>query len=143
MTICTFEKRKLLSTIKVGRGLAPAETLLTDVRRIVEDELLLLPLRYQFLQISKYVIIPNHLHAIFTINAPMEAGASPRPTLMDMVCTLKSLCTRRCKKGVYTDKLWQTSFYEHIIRNENDYKSIWQYIENNPAKWAEDKYYVD
>ena len=38
-------------------------------------------------------------------------------------------------------KLWQRSYYDHVIRNEADYLRIWQYIDENPAKWAEDEYY--
>ncbi|MBN1650651.1 MAG: hypothetical protein JW857_04955 [Bacteroidales bacterium] len=34
---------------------------------------------------------------------------------------------------------WQSDFYDHIIRNNGDYKRIKNYIANNPAKWAEDK----
>lgn len=37
--------------------------------------------------------------------------------------------------------LWQRGYYEHIIRNEQDYLQIWEYIENNPVRWAEDRYY--
>lgn len=37
--------------------------------------------------------------------------------------------------------IWQRSFYDHIIRNEQDYNEIWQYIENNPQKWSEDRFY--
>jgi REP element-mobilizing transposase RayT len=140
ITICTHQKKRLLSVIKVGRGLAPAETLLTDIGKIVETELLALPLRYDDLLIEKYVIMPNHVHVILTLNA--SAGASPRPTLMDIVCTFKSLCTRRCKQMTAIDQLWQTSFYDHIIRDELDYKNIWNYIDNNPARWAEDKYFI-
>ena len=36
---------------------------------------------------------------------------------------------------------WQKSFYEHIIRNDREYQKIYEYIENNPVKWEEDKYY--
>jgi hypothetical protein len=39
-------------------------------------------------------------------------------------------------------KVWQRSFYEHVIRNEHDYREIWRYIEGNPGKWTEDKYYL-
>lgn len=38
--------------------------------------------------------------------------------------------------------IWQRGYYDHIIRNEDDYRNIYQYIENNPAHWAEDKYYI-
>ena len=31
--------------------------------------------------------------------------------------------------------IWQRSFYEHVIRGEQDYWEIVKYIEENPAKW--------
>lgn len=44
-------------------------------------------------------------------------------------------------------KLWlksfkrQKSFYDHIIRNENDMNRIIEYIELNPYAWENDEYY--
>jgi REP element-mobilizing transposase RayT len=38
---------------------------------------------------------------------------------------------------------WQKSFHDHIIRNENDYRQIAEYIENNPQMWTEDCLYGD
>lgn len=40
-------------------------------------------------------------------------------------------------------KLFQRSFYDHVIRNESDYQEIWTYIDQNPAKWSEDRFYRD
>ena len=39
--------------------------------------------------------------------------------------------------------MWQTSYHDHIIRNEADYRRIWEYIDTNPEKWQEDCYYKD
>ena len=39
------------------------------------------------------------------------------------------------------DKLFQTSFYEHVIRGKNDYNEIAEYIVNNPKQWELDKLY--
>ena len=36
---------------------------------------------------------------------------------------------------------WQPRYYDHIIRNENEYIKISQYITNNPKNWREDKFY--
>jgi REP element-mobilizing transposase RayT len=36
---------------------------------------------------------------------------------------------------------WQKSFHDHIIRNETEYVRIAEYIKNNPAKWAEDRFF--
>jgi REP element-mobilizing transposase RayT len=46
-----------------------------------------------------------------------------------------------CKaNNLPVEKLWQRNYYEHIIRDEDDYFRIVDYIENNPLKWNEDQY---
>ncbi len=35
--------------------------------------------------------------------------------------------------------VWQRNYYEHIIRNENTLKNIWDYIDTNPLHWQEDQ----
>ena len=138
VTICTQNKKCLLSRI-VGRGLAPAETHYTAYGQIAEEQLFLLEERYPSLKIDQYVIMPNHLHAILMLNE--AAGASPRPTIMDVVCAYKSLTTRACKKVKAIDKLFQTSFHEHVIRGREDYEEIAKYIVNNPQQWEVDQLY--
>ena len=141
ITICTDKNMPLLSKIKVGRGLAPAVAL-TAIGEICEEQLLNLENRYLFVRIDKYIIMPTHIHAII-IFKNQSAGASPRPTLTDIVCTFKSLSTRLCNQqnGIQGRKIFQTSFYDEVIRNEKVYQEIWQYINENPMKWAEDEYY--
>lgn len=39
-------------------------------------------------------------------------------------------------------KLWQKNYYEHIIRSENAYHQISDYIENNPYNWESDRFYI-
>ncbi len=56
---------------------------------------------------------------------------------------LKSLSANHCRENGLQGKLWQRSYHEHVIRGENDYHEIWAYIDNNPAKWAEDRYYAE
>ncbi len=140
ITICTQNKKCLLSHI-VGRGLAPAETVLTACGQIAKQQLLMIPSRYPGTAIEHLVIMPNHIHFILQI-FDTRAGASPRPTVMDMICTYKSLVTRSCKKELAADKLFQTSFYDHIIRNDRDYEEIARYICENPQRWASDEFYV-
>ncbi|MEG9487533.1 hypothetical protein [Mannheimia indoligenes] len=38
--------------------------------------------------------------------------------------------------------IWQRNYYEHIIRNEIVYFQITEYIQNNPSKWEEDRFYI-
>ena len=64
-------------------------------------------------------------------------GGAPTMSLSDIVHRFKTLPT----KG-YTDdvkqKNWQLNFYEHIIRDENSYLKISEYIKTNPLKWQGD-----
>ena len=139
ITICTQNRHCFLSRI-VGRGLAPAETQLTAYGAIAKEQLFLLEERYPTLKIDQYVIMPNHIHLILQIEE--TAGASPRPTISDIICAYKSLTTRECKKVRPIDKLFQTSFYEHVIRGQADYDEIAAYIVNNPKQWELDQLYV-
>jgi putative transposase len=76
-------------------------------------------------------------------------GASPAPTnatIGEIIGAYKSLVFNGClkiykSKNDLMGKLWQRNYYEHIIRNAKSYENISNYIINNPAKWAEDKFY--
>ena len=99
--------------------------------------------------------MPNHIHVVLVLDhetagaSPRPtvidetAGASPRPTITDIVCAYKSLTTRECKKNGFDEKLFQTSFYEHIIRGQEDYEKIVNYICENPVRWYYDELYTE
>ena len=38
--------------------------------------------------------------------------------------------------------LWQKGFYESVIQSEEHLLDTWQYIAENPRKWADDEYYT-
>ena len=129
----------MLSRI-VGRGLAPAEASgieYTSFGKIAEQQLLSLED-----PVDQYVIMPNHIHVVLILESE-TAGASPRPTITDIVCTYKSLTTRECKKNGFDGKLFQTSFYEHIIRGREDYEKIVKYIYENRVRWYYDELYTE
>ena len=91
--------------------------------------------KYANVFIDKYVIMPNHIHLIIGIK---NGRAMHAPTVSNIIGQTKSFVTKQCKLSI-----WQKSFYDHIIRDENDYLRIWEYIDTNPAKWAEDQYYTE
>ncbi len=139
ITICTHERKCILGTI-VGQGLAPAEMDLSACGKMAKEQLLNLENRYKTIKIDKYVIMPNHIHIILT----QTAGASPCPTISDVICSYKSLTTRMCNKAKNkSQRIFQTSFHDHIIRGEKDYQKIWEYIDTNTAKWELDCFYKD
>jgi len=70
-----------------------------------------------------------------------DGGPLPSPaneTLPKLISTFKRFSNRKC--GV---QLWQRSYHEHVIRNETDYQQTWEYIDNNPARWTEDRYHME
>ena len=66
----------------------------------------------------------------------LRRGMNPRPTVAHVIGALKSLVYQKVKKPI-----WQASFHDHIIRNDENFLEHWNYIETNPARWAEDEYY--
>ena len=138
VTICTQNRRCLLSRI-VGQELSSAKPQLTMYGKIAEQQLLLLQKRYPALKIAQYVIMLNHIHAILSLNE--HTGCKQHPTITDIICAYKSLTTIACKKAQPIDKLFQASFYEHVIRGQADYDEITEYIANNPKQWELDKLY--
>lgn len=49
--------------------------------------------------------------------------------------------TKYVRNNTNVFEIWQSKFHDHIIRNENEFEIISDYIKNNPIKWQEDKYY--
>ena len=142
VTVCTEDKSCILSHIRVGEGLAPPENLLTAFGRIAEEQLFDLQRRFPSLTVDKFVIMPNHVHILLTLREN-AGGASPSPTLFDVMRVYKSMTTRLSKQRQPELRLWQRSYHEHVIRDEADYLQIWNYIDTNPAKWTEDRYWAE
>ncbi len=142
ITICTHSRKPILSRISVGEGLALPELVLLPFGKIAQEQLLDLQKRFQDVSIDRYVIMPNHIHILIQLRTAGRASPSPT-TVSDIVRVFKSLTTRECKKISPVEKLFQRSFYDHIIRDEYDYQIKWQYIDDNPAKWCEDSLYIE
>jgi REP element-mobilizing transposase RayT len=92
----------------------------------------------------------NHVGAGFTPDQNdfnyTRAGASPAPTVFDIVGAYKSLVANGClniykSKNEIMGKFWQRNYWEHIIRNDESYQHISNYIINNPQNWHDDKFY--
>ena len=81
------------------------------------------------LRLVKYVVMPNHIHLLLSIDTHDSA-----PTIVMFVRYFKRLCTERLGYS-----LWQRSFFDHVTRDEREQSMIWDYIDRNPRRWAEDK----
>ncbi len=90
--------------------------------------------------VDKYVIMPNHIHMILRIDVLSDFDGRPMavPTISQAINQFKGWVSKR--SGFY---VWQGRFHDRILRNEREYTGAWQYIENNPINWQNDKYYVE
>lgn len=80
---------------------------------------------------------------------PQGIAPTVNPTIGDIVGAYKSLTTNEYIAGVkhyhwprFKQKVWQRDYYEHVIRSEQSYLEIVEYIRNNPLNWVEDTYYA-
>ena len=123
ITVCTKEKKAILCSI-YSPAIPGDDPIVkqTTFGEITEEALKKIP------GVDKYVIMPNHVHMI--IFQEDEVSISSKIRLW------KSVITAKCKQTI-----WQSSFYDHIIRDEKDYQIKWKYIDDNPMKWASDEYY--
>ena len=76
-------------------------------------------------------------------NAPTESNIQKRKPLGRLVGAYKTHTTVQINKLRATpgEKFWQRNYYEHIIRDEKDYETIYEYIRANPLRWEEDDYH--
>ena len=108
---------------------------------IAKDDLVKLAHHFEHLELIKYAVMPNHIHAIIRIGCDQTPGK--RPNLNTVVGLYKSGVTRKIRKIQPDIVVWQRSYHDHIIRNDVQFVKIWEYIENNPLQWELDCYYSE
>ncbi len=127
ITICTDNKKCIFG--KPGK--------LNWFGQIAEDCLLKIHVINPDVYIDKYVIMPNHVHAIIVIDREGLHKNIPQ-----IVGQYKMAVTKKIRNVEPEKVVWQRSFHDHVIRNREGYKLIWQYIDNNPIKWEEDCFFI-
>ncbi len=143
MTICTKNRNEILSKIIVGTGVPDGpQNILSPYGKIADEQIRTMNDFYDNISVDKYVIMPNHIHLLIRVfDMPDGPSGRPVPTnsiISRFVGTFKRFCNKR-----YKENIWQSRSYDHIIRGEQDYKEIWEYIDNNPLKWKEDDFYTE
>ena len=164
LTLCTRNRECLFGDLRDGK------MYLSNYGGMVNECWQEIPLHFPQIILHEYVIMPNHVHGIIEINNPQSTGAnmgrcsdtvdvgantvgvgannySPLRTPQSRPCgtsrTVGSV-VRGFKIGV-TKQMgfspWQRNYYEHIIRNDESYQNIVQYMAQNPLKWEEDCFY--
>ena len=132
----------LVRTVLRGwRGVGP-KIALNSVGEMIQSWWEKIPGRFANIGLDPFVIMPNHIHGIIAIQGRTHGSA---PTLARMIQWFKTMTTNDYIRGVrqhrwapFAGTLWQRSYYEHIVRNEDDLNQIRQYILDNHAKWEQD-----
>jgi putative transposase len=138
ITICTCNKINIFG--QIINGTMKLNLLGTAVEMVWKE----IPSHYPGVNNEVFIVMPNHFHGIIAIHDVERAGSKPAPTkkypLSEIVRAFKTYSSRRINaiRDTMGTSVWQRNYYEHVIRIEDDYHEIGEYIVNNPAKWETD-----
>ncbi len=142
ITICVWDRKCLLGSIVGGGDHDAPKVSLSKIGKVVQQNVELSN-QITGIHVDKYVIMPNHIHLILLVYATDADGPSKSPApaneiVPHYVSTLKRFCHKQLGLVIF-----QRSYHDHVIRGERDYLKIWQYIDNNPARWKEDCFFEE
>lgn len=154
VTIVTQDRKLLFGQV------VNSEMVLNEIGKTVQAVWIVIPKHFPNVELGEFVIMPNHFHGIITMRAGETQGlnvgarhAVPRSvgehegfgkpvsgSISTIIRSFKSATTKAYHEipGCSGERLWQTSFYDHVIRNERDYSAIYDYILANPMNWEKD-----
>jgi REP element-mobilizing transposase RayT len=146
VTICSFEKRCVFGKIEEDQFIPNA------YGRIVMDCWLNIENHTPFPTLDEWQLMPNHLHGLLVLSAEKIAGESPAEpqfqvpagSLGVVVRSFKAAVKRqvnklRSERELAPVEVWQSNYYEHIVRDEDDLNRIRRYIIENPLNWDLDE----
>jgi len=104
--------------------------------------------QYPYIVLHAFVVMPNHIHGIIEINRSVVVGTgrdlslqSKIKSLSELMGAYKTAVSKQIHLIDFPEFVWQRSFHDHIIRNEESYQNIINYILNNPSIWEKDELY--
>ncbi len=159
VTICIKNREHFFGEIQNGK------MILNKYGEIVGNQWLWLPWQYPYLELDKFIIMPNHMHGIVIIDnnnyhirrgmsrcycrgrsrpVPAETTVSTTNTikiksLSQLIGAFKTTSSKIIHQNGLKIFNWQRSFHDHIIRDEQSLNNIRKYIKNNPMKWGLEK----
>lgn len=147
VTVCTHDRRCLLGSVENNT------VVVNEAGKMVGQRIENISNGVN-VTVDKYVVMPNHIHAIIMVyrdGTETEHGTAqgPFPTLSDYIRRFKTITMKLYIDGVkdgryppFEKTIWQKSYHDRILRDENEYLSAWRYIEENPLRWLLDEYNV-
>ncbi|MBN1112895.1 MAG: hypothetical protein JXA53_08275 [Bacteroidales bacterium] len=157
ITICTYKKQNYFGDIVDGK------MNLSDIGNIAYKYWTEIPNHFPFVVLDRFVIMPNHIHGIIILNkdnsvietrqclvstditnnkTPSEKRFQNqgKGTISSIIGSYKSIVTKHVRL-INPSFLWQSRFYDHVIRNNKSYLEIAEYIVLNPERWNKDCYH--
>jgi len=152
VTICTIQESHDFGEISFN------EMKFTPLGQAAVDCWLQIPDHFPDVYVDGFVVMPNHVHGIVIINkssvetqnfASLQKTA-PQTSMNKFGPQSRNLASiiRGYKIGVTKFArqngipfVWQPRYYDHVIRNEDEYRRVWQYIHDNPQRWSDDKFH--
>jgi len=137
ITIATYKKIELFGYIE-------EDTVILNNRGKIAFECWNdLPVHFRSVEIDDFIVMPNHVHGIIWINelvnrrdtacrvSTEQFGKPLRGSIPTIVRSFKSAVTKRIHRIEPQIKVWQSNYYDHIIRNDQDLENIRTYIKYN------------
>ncbi len=159
VTICTKNRIPFFGDIKDGK------MMLNPLGSIAKKVFMHIPNYFRDIQTDAFIIMPNHIHAIFVLTRQTKTDGIARRGLIYQTPKSGRDKSGRDKSRPYYGAVslgtiirfykaktayllraqgaaefqWQRNYYEHIIRTENSLANIRHYIQNNPMQWTNDQ----
>lgn len=166
ITICCQNKVHLFGNV------INKQMILNDAGKMIEKWFNELQNKFPDVKCHEMVVMPNHIHFIIenigSVGADLRVcpndsnisktekrvseilGEHAGSPLHRVLQWFKTMSTNEYIRGVknnnwipFDGKLWQRNYWEHIIRNDQSYQKISDYIINNPSKWNDDTLFTE
>lgn len=162
VTICEWAMREYFGDIKNGK------MILTPIGEIADKCWREIPQHFPFVELDEFVVMPNHVHGIIRIvgsRGDRNVGAAGNDVVADRNVSVETQNLASLRRNVFgpqsrnlasvvrgfkigvtkyarnnqMDFRWQSRYYDHVARDQNDLDRIRHYIRNNPERWQRDR----
>jgi len=139
ITVCTYGRERILSeVVRSGEG-SGYTVALTGYGELVRSAIESIPGVYACATVDSYVIMPNHVHLLITLHACGSGRPVVAPTGIDRILQQ----TKGYVSKAAGRRMWQKSFFDHVVRNAEDYASSKEFIKASPAMWIRNSHYFE
>ncbi len=130
ITLSTTERRNYFWMNPHEKYDIPDEIRLNTNGNLVLEILQEIPVHYPYVKLDYFVIMPDHIHLLLRYLPQKEENTDARKDITVIVGQMKGILTKKIGYSI-----WQKSFFDHVIRNDDDYLETARYIQNNPMRW--------